>query len=65
MMIVIDWDLCLGSGMCAGIAPDLFELDSEGNMSVRIETPLEDRRTSLETAVTCCPVEAISVTEAS
>lgn len=50
--------------MCAGIAPDLFELDSEGNMSVRIETPLEDRRTSLETAVTCCPVEAISVTEA-
>ena len=44
MKIVVDWDLCLGSGMCAGIAPDLFELDSEGNMSVRIETPLEDRR---------------------
>ena len=63
MKIVVDWDLCLGSGMCAGIAPDLFELDSEGSMSVRIETPSDDYRTSLETAAACCPVEAISVRE--
>ena len=60
---MVDWNLCLGSGMCAGVAPDLFELDSGGNMSVRIETPLDDHYASLETAVACCPVEAISVIE--
>ena len=63
MKIVIDWDLCLGSGMCAEVAPDLFELDSGGNMSVRIEAPLDGHRASLETAAACCPVEGISVIE--
>ena len=63
MRIVVDWKLCLGSGMRVGIAPGLFQLDSQGNMSVLIQNLPEESRTAVESASACCPVEAISVTE--
>jgi ferredoxin len=59
--IIIDWDKCIGAGMCTGIAPDLFELDGAGKLVVTDETPGEERRKAVEAAVACCPVEAISV----
>lgn len=65
MRIVIDWDRCIGAGMCTGIAPDLFELDAAGKLVVLNETPGEDRRAAVEAAVACCPVEAISITQES
>ncbi len=45
--------------MCVGIAPELFKLDSEGK-AVAFQTD-ESSRVKVESAVMCCPVEAISI----
>ena len=63
MKIEIDWSRCIGSGMCVGIAPHLFELDDKGKLIVSIEEPGEDQRATVEAAEACCPVEAISVSD--
>lgn len=60
MRIVIDRNRCIGAGMCTGIAPDIFELH-DGTLVVLQEQPDMNRRTSVESAVLCCPVEAISI----
>ena len=61
MKIAIDWNRCIGSGMCVGIAPHLFQLDDKDNLNVLIEEPGEDERAKVEAAEACCPVEAISI----
>lgn len=45
--------------MCLGIAPELFSLDSDGK-AVAAEADERDRP-KVESAVVCCPVEAISI----
>ncbi|MDI2030797.1 ferredoxin [Saccharopolyspora sp. TS4A08] len=56
--IEIDANTCIGSGMCAGVAPDHFEL-VEG-----YSTALQDRTEPSDDVVDAaesCPVEAILV----
>lgn len=59
MRVAIDSGRCIGAGMCVGIAPELFKLDSEGK-AVAFQTD-ESSRVKVESAVMCCPVEAISI----
>lgn len=63
MRVVIDTDKCIGAGMCLSVAPDLFELDSNGKATLKVVDPTEDQRVSVESAVVCCPTEAISVAD--
>lgn len=60
MRVVVDWDRCIGSGMCTTIAPALFDLDDDGAMIVVKERPGPDEERSLADAVACCPVNALS-----
>ena len=60
MKVVVDWDRCIGSGMCTTIAPALFDLDDDGGMIVVKDTPGPDEEKSLLDAVACCPVNALS-----
>jgi len=64
LKIEIDWSRCIGAGMCVGIAPHLFQLDDKGKLNVLIEEPCEDQRATVESAEACCPVEAISISDA-
>ena len=61
MRILIDQERCIGSGMCLGITPDVFSLNDKGK-AVAVATD-GAMRTAVESAVVCCPVEAISVEE--
>ncbi|KDQ65582.1 ferredoxin [Streptomyces halstedii] len=57
----VDRGLCMGSGMCAGLAPELYRLDDEGRAA-----PLRDRITPDERALDAadsCPAAAILVRE--
>ena len=59
MKLTVNREACISCGACTGIAPDLFELDSEG-----IAVPLmEEVPASLEAdgkdALESCPTEAI------
>jgi ferredoxin len=58
--IVIDRSLCSGFGSCAELAPEVFEVDGGGLVSLRIGT--SDDAAVLEAAA-ACPMAAISVIE--
>lgn len=61
MRIVIDADRCIGSGMCANLAPDVFDLGDDCKAVAVVEHPAEGQRSAVESAVVCCPVDAISL----
>ena len=58
--IVIDRSLCSGFGACAELAPDIFEVDREGLVSLRIGTSADP---AVVDAAALCPMAAISVVE--
>ncbi|MET9800262.1 ferredoxin [Streptomyces sp. NPDC006368] len=54
----IDQELCMGSGICAALAPDLFRLDGDRAEPVRQEIPADERAVD---AADSCPALAIVV----
>jgi ferredoxin len=62
--VVVDRNLCEATGMCAGIAPELFEPDEEGVARVLVKDPGEELRSIAELAVRSCPVGALSIQSA-
>jgi ferredoxin len=58
--IVIDRSLCSGFGACAELAPEIFEVDGEGLVSLRVGTSAD--AAAVEAAASC-PMAAISVFE--
>jgi len=62
--IQVDKERCVGAGMCALTAPDVFTQDDDGFSEVlpgRAETTGEP--TLVKEAVRACPVGAVSVTQ--
>jgi ferredoxin len=58
--IVIDRSLCSGFGACAELAPDVFEVDQGGLVSLRVGASPDPA--ALEAAA-ACPMGAITVIE--
>lgn len=57
--LAVDRDQCMGSGMCAALAPELFRLDAGGRAEpVLREVPGDDRALD---AADSCPALAITV----
>jgi ferredoxin len=63
MRIVVDVSRCCGLGMCEAEAPDLFEVRTDGSLTVRNDRPGEGRRAAVEEAVAVCPTQALSIAE--
>lgn len=59
--IRLDTELCIGSGLCLGIAPEHFEAGPGHRTVLRTAVAAPDE--ALVDAAACCPVEAITVTE--
>ena len=57
--VSVDRAVCLGSGMCAALAPELFELDDFANP---VNPDIEPNEVALD-AADQCPAQAISVRE--
>ena len=58
--IVIDRSLCSGFGACAELAPDTFEVDDGGLVSLRVGTTVDP---AVLEAADACPMGAIFVVE--
>lgn len=57
--IEVDMTVCERYGHCCFEAPDLFELDDDGELVHAASAPA-DRAAELAAAVRACPVQAIS-----
>ncbi len=57
--VVVDQEVCIGCGTCAGLCPDIFELDeAEGKSHVIM--PEGGDEECINEAIESCPVSAIS-----
>ena len=59
--VVVDRDLCQNHGQCVFAAPQVFELDEEGELVVLQDEVGEDLRDAVEEAADVCPVQAITI----
>ncbi|QIS08499.1 hypothetical protein F5544_02895 [Nocardia arthritidis] len=59
MKVIVDFDQCEANGICVGIAPDVFELDDEDQLHIRVAEVPADRLADVEDAVAQCPKAAL------
>ena len=59
MKVYVDHDLCIGCGLCAGIEPNVFQMNDDNLAEVIAETTPQTVNTVAE-AIDSCPVSAIS-----
>ena len=63
--VEVNHDVCIVSGMCASLAPEIFDIDDDGlKLEVLQPTVPPELVSKARGAEACCPVEAIKVTEA-
>lgn len=61
MKVVVDWDKCEGHGLCELTAPEIYQLDDEGELHLLVEEvdgPLAERAAA---GARVCPVAALRV----
>ena len=63
MRVVVNMNQCESNALCMGVAPDIFRLDDDDNLTVLNETPDESDRDRVLEAVRMCPKQAISIEE--
>ncbi|NKY58586.1 ferredoxin [Nocardia flavorosea] len=63
MKIVVDRGRCIGSGMCALTAPQLFDQDEDGNSILLESEPSGHGVADARAAEKVCPAGAIRISE--
>ena len=63
MKIVVDYEMCASNAVCMGIAPEVFEVRSDGFLYLFTETPGPELADSVRVAVNNCPTGALSIEE--
>ncbi len=63
MKIIVDWDNCEANGLCMAAAPDVFHLDDDDQLHLKIENPSKERRAQVEEAIRLCPRACLSLEE--
>ncbi|HEX6342386.1 ferredoxin [Umezawaea sp.] len=59
MRIVLDRAKCTGIGICESLAPEVFEVDANGDLAVlRVEVP-SSAEADVAAAVEGCPTQAL------
>lgn len=63
MKITVDRTKCTALGICESLAPDLFEVQEDGSLTILDESPAGDLRDAAREAVAGCPTEALFLEE--
>jgi len=63
MKVKVNPDLCVATGSCESICPEVFEIGDEGTAIVKVDEVPEELEDSCREAVESCPVEAITIEE--
>jgi ferredoxin len=62
MKAKVDSDLCVGTGTCASLCPEVFSLDGEVSV-VTVDTVPGEHEEAVRKAVDACPTGAILIEE--
>ncbi len=60
MKAVVDPDACIGCGLCAQVAPDVYEMQGDKAVAKTDDIP-EDKADDAKNGADQCPVNAITV----
>lgn len=63
MRVSVDHELCEYNALCVPLAPTVFALSDDDELTVLDESPPESLRPEVEAAAATCPRQAIRVTE--
>ena len=61
MKLAADRGVCVGAGMCVMSAPDLFDQDDDGIVTVLVEDVTANDVTKARQAVSLCPSGALTM----
>jgi ferredoxin len=60
MKVVIDADKCIGCGLCAQVAPDIYEMQGDKAI-MKVDEISEDKSADAKSGAEQCPTEAIII----
>ncbi|NKY54415.1 ferredoxin [Nocardia vermiculata] len=63
MHVEVDRPMCVGSGQCVLTAPDVFDQDDNGIVTLVQERPGADQREVVEESAALCPAGAIRLAQ--
>ncbi|MCW2939799.1 MAG: hypothetical protein JWN00_2784, partial [Actinomycetia bacterium] len=63
MRVTADKDVCVGAGMCALTAPELFDQDDDGLVVVLRPVPENGEQSDAREAARLCPSGAVRITD--
>lgn len=61
MRVVVNFDVCASTGACTQVAPEVFEVRSDGYLYILQEEPAEELREKVKGAEDMCPTGAITI----
>jgi ferredoxin len=61
MRVRVNWDLCESNALCMGVAPEVFEVGEDDELSLLMEEPPEHLRAEVQQAAASCPKGAITL----
>jgi ferredoxin len=61
MRVTVNFDVCASTGSCAQLAPEVFEVRSDGYLYILQEEPGEELREKVSMAEEMCPTGAITI----
>lgn len=61
MKVSVDFDLCASTGACMQVAPEVFEVRSDGYLYILQEEPGDDLADKVNEAADMCPTAAITI----
>ena len=64
MKVQVDSGICAGFGVCLGLCPDVFELHDDGYAVVLVGEVPQEHEDAVRAAVSQCPANAISLSDA-
>lgn len=63
MRVQVDRDACEANAVCAGLVPEVFEVDDEDNLHIKVDEVPGSLAEAVRHAVKSCPKAALSVQE--
>ena len=60
MKVRVDADVCVGTGSCEALCPEVFEVSDEGISVVKVGEVPPEHEAAVREAIENCPVDAIA-----